>query len=70
MQEKVVSIPNIRCENGVETITRELRGIEGVVRVETSDQTREVRVQWTPPATWKAILQLLVEIDYPPLEAA
>jgi copper chaperone CopZ len=50
----------------VHTIRTEVSEIEGVKRVEPSAETRQVEVEFEPPATEESIVALLTEINYPP----
>jgi copper chaperone CopZ len=59
-------VPNISCGHCVHTIQMELRELEGVAAVEASQATREVTVEYGPPATEESIEVLLTEINYPP----
>ena len=62
-----LSVPNISCGHCVETIRRELSALEGVSRVEASAATRDVEVDFEPPATTESITALLTEINYSPV---
>jgi copper chaperone CopZ len=59
------SVPGISCNHCVHTIKTELSEIEGVVSVEADVVTKEVTVQYDPPATPKGIEAVLAEINYP-----
>ncbi|NIS82096.1 MAG: heavy metal transporter [Anaerolineales bacterium] len=59
------SVPNISCGHCVHTIQMELRELEGVSRAEASQMTREVVVDFGPPATEEQIKGVLAEINYP-----
>jgi copper chaperone CopZ len=48
------------------TIQRELNELDGVAAVETSPATKQVMVEFGPPATEESIEALLTEINYPP----
>ena len=69
MNEKIVRIENINCEHCVRSIESDLGEFPGVLRVEASVETREVRVQWAEPASWDEIESLLIEINYPPTDS-
>ena len=69
MDEKVVRIENINCEHCVRSIESELSELPGVLQVEASAETREVRVQWAEPANWHEIKSLLLGINYPPTDS-
>jgi copper chaperone len=66
MNSKTVNVPAISCHHCVMTIQRELSKLEGVRRVEADAQTKQVTVEWEPPASWEQIAARLTEIDYPP----
>jgi copper chaperone len=66
MQNKTFEVPNISCGHCVMTIKNELGELDGVSKVEASQETRMVTVEWSDPATWDKIHDLLVEINYPP----
>ncbi|PJF44357.1 MAG: heavy metal transporter [Phototrophicales bacterium] len=68
MQTKTVTIPAISCGHCVMTIEREVGALPGVKSVKADEHTRKVVVEWDEPATWDAIEELLVEIDYAPQE--
>jgi copper chaperone len=66
METKTFEVPNISCGHCVMTIKNEVGELEGVSKVEASQETRLVTVEWNPPATWDRIKDLLVEINYAP----
>lgn len=59
------NIPNISCGHCVHTIQMELSEVEGVSRVEASQMTKQVVVDFEPPATEERIKVVLSEINYP-----
>lgn len=59
-------VPNISCNHCVHTIQTELRELPGVKSVEARADTKQVTIEFDPPATEKQIKDLLVEINYPP----
>ena len=65
MEKIRFSIPNISCGHCVKTIERALGEIEGVSRVEGDAATKEVTVEWVPPASLEGIKSSLKEINYP-----
>ncbi len=65
MTSKTYFIPNISCMHCVMHIKNRLYEIEGVESVEGNVQTREVKVEFSNPATEEVILQALAEINYP-----
>jgi copper chaperone CopZ len=69
MTTKTVKVPNISCGHCVATIRREVGALAGVAGVEADQRTKDVTVSWDPAATdWRAIRDLLKEIDYAPVE--
>jgi copper chaperone len=64
MEKTNLSIPNISCNHCVSTIQRELGEIEGVDNVAGDPSTREITVQWGPPATLEDIKSTLKQINY------
>ena len=69
MQSKTFKVPNISCGHCVHTIQNEVGELEGVSRVEASEQTKMVTIEWAAPQTWESINALLEEINYPPENA-
>lgn len=67
MADKTFLVPNISCGHCVKTIEQELGELPGVTAVKANKDTKMVTVTWAEPAaTWQAIQDLLVEINYPP----
>jgi copper chaperone CopZ len=66
MDAKTVLVPNIHCNNCVNTIQRELAELEGVTEVKADATSRKVSVTWQSPATWTNIESLLIEIGFEP----
>jgi copper chaperone len=62
------NVPNISCGHCVHTIQMELMDLVGVSNVQASEATKQVTVEFDPPATEKQIESLLTEINYPPLK--
>lgn len=62
------NVPNISCGHCVHTIQMELRDLIGVSKVQASEATRQVTVDFDPPATGGQIEALLTEINYPPVK--
>ena len=60
-------IPNISCGHCVHTIQMELGDLIGVSKVLASQETRQVTVEFEPPATEEQITATLTEINYPPV---
>jgi copper chaperone len=67
MNTVTYKIPNISCQHCVHTITMELGDLEGVKFVEADAMTKLAKVSYDAPATEEQIVQLLQEIDYPPV---
>jgi copper chaperone CopZ len=65
MERKTFSIPKISCGHCVMTITRELKELKGVRKVQGSPQLKSVDVEWDPPATEAQIRATLSEIEFP-----
>lgn len=63
---KTFIVPNISCGHCTHTIEMELGELAGVTAVSADQQTQQVEVTWTDPATWDQIEALLKEINYPP----
>jgi copper chaperone CopZ len=68
MNEKTFTVPNISCGHCVKTVEREVSELPGVMTVKAEEDTKQVKVQWNPPATWDEIEALLIEIEYPPAQ--
>ena len=66
METKSFKVPAISCQHCVHTIKMEVSDVPGVESVSADKDTQMVTVQWHDPATWDAIRQTLVEINYPP----
>ena len=66
MSEEKFYIPNISCGHCVHTIKMEVGELPGVIKVEASEATKEVLVEFEPPATTEQITSLLQEIHYAP----
>ncbi|MGH2369414.1 MAG: heavy-metal-associated domain-containing protein [Chloroflexota bacterium] len=66
MTTKMFTVPNISCAHCVQTVKMEVGEIPGVQRVEADQESKRVTVEWTEPATWEEIEDLLEEINYPP----
>jgi copper chaperone CopZ len=59
-------VPAISCGHCVHTIQSELGALDGVRRVVAAQDTRQVTVDFEPPADETGIVALLTEINYPP----
>lgn len=69
MTTKTFQVPNIGCGGCVAAIKNELSEMAGVSSVEGVVDTKTVTVEWDDPASWDAIVEKLVEIEYAPAEA-
>lgn len=58
-------IPNISCMHCVHTIQNELSELPGVKTVQASNESKEVKIEFEPPASEEQIKDLLAEINYP-----
>lgn len=65
MSTVTYTVPNISCGHCVHTIKTELGTLAGVARVEAAADTKQVTVQYDPPADEAKIKSLLAEINYP-----
>ena len=68
MSSVTFSVPNISCGHCVRTIETELGELEGVSKVQASATDRTVLVEYGPPAGEQEIIELLKEINYPPVQ--
>lgn len=66
MTESKFFVPNISCGHCVHTIEMELGELPGVLKVKASEGTKEVWVEYEPPATDEQIVSTLNEINYAP----
>ncbi|NQT56658.1 MAG: heavy-metal-associated domain-containing protein [Desulfobacteraceae bacterium] len=65
MEKTTLSTPNISCDHCIMTIQRELGKIKGIEEVKGDPETKEISIQWDPPATMEKIKSTLKEINYP-----
>ena len=65
MVHKTFSIPKISCGHCVMTITKELKDLKGVLKVEGNPQFKTVDVEWDAPATEADIRTTLNDINFP-----
>lgn len=65
MEHKTFSIPKISCGHCVMTITKELKELNGVRKVEGNPQVKTVDVEWDVPATEAQIRATLDDINFP-----
>ncbi len=66
MKTVTYTIPNISCMHCVHTIKTEVGELEGVQAVDANAQTKQTTITFDTPATEQQIVQLLIEINYPP----
>ena len=69
METKTFKVPNMTCNGCVSTVKGEIEQLSGVINVEVNKPAQLVTVEWETPASWNAIQQVLVDIQYPPEEA-
>lgn len=69
MTTKTFTVPAISCSHCTHTIEMEVAELEGVQSVKAEEATKQVTVNFDAPASWDSIKELLVEIEYPPVEA-
>ena len=67
-QTMTLMIPNISCKHCVHTIKMELEEMEGVISIETDLETKTATIIFSPPANKETIVELLTEINYPPMK--
>jgi copper chaperone CopZ len=65
MERKTFSIPKISCGHCVMTITKELKEMPGIRKVEGSPELKTVDVEWDAPASESQIRAALSEINFP-----
>lgn len=65
MEHKTFSIPKISCGHCVMTITKELKELNGIRKVEGNPQFKSVDVEWEAPATEAQIRATLNDINFP-----
>jgi len=68
MSTKTINIPAISCSHCTHTIEMEVGELAGVTNVSANESSKDVTIEWQDPATWDAIRDLLVEIDFAPAE--
>ena len=62
------SVPTISCGHCVHTIQMEVSELPGVKSVDASEESKQVIINFDPPADEEQIKALLVEINYPAAE--
>ncbi len=65
MSTVTYNVPAIHCGHCVHTIQTELADLAGVSRVVATLDSRQVTVDYAPPADEAKIKSLLAEISYP-----
>jgi len=65
MSTVTFSVPKISCGHCVHTIQSEVSNLAGVKKVEADLATKQVTVQYDPPASDEGLRALLAEINYP-----
>ncbi|HEV8674248.1 MAG TPA: heavy-metal-associated domain-containing protein [Methylomirabilota bacterium] len=66
--ERVFTVPKIKCEGCVETITKALNGLPGVQATQVTIPTKEVRVEFDPQRLDADRLRTtLVAAGFPPI---
>lgn len=68
MEKRTFQVPNIGCNGCVKTIESTVSEIVGVRWVKGEVDSKQVTVEYDAPATWDAIRNALVEVDYAPAE--
>jgi copper chaperone CopZ len=66
MTETKLIIPSISCSHCIHTITTELMSVTGVKKVTGDENSKQVTVEYEPPATLEIIRDVLTEINYEP----
>jgi len=66
METVTFHVPNISCMHCTMHIKNALSELDGVDDVEATVDTKQVTVEFNPPATKEKIIEVLREINYPP----
>lgn len=67
METVTFYVPAITCGHCVATIQRVVKeDVDGVGEITGDPQTKQVTVEYGPPATVEAIVATMTEWDYPP----
>lgn len=65
--QATLKVPRIHCDGCVNTVTNAVRKIPGVAKVEASEVTKEVRVEFDPARVSEDnIRKALSVVGYPP----
>lgn len=67
MKTATYTISNISCNHCIHTIKSELSELAGVKSVEADLNSKKVIVEYDTPANEEKIINLLTEINYPPI---
>ena len=66
MQQATLKVPRIHCSGCVNTVTRALQNLPGVQKVDASDASKQVTVQFDPSKVDESkIRSTLAGIGYP-----
>ena len=66
MKAKTMHIYEVRSDHEVQQITQALDTLPGVEGIEGDWRTKIFAIQWSDPATWEQILDVLVGMGYQP----
>jgi copper chaperone len=66
METITFHVPNISCMHCTMHIKNALSELDGVEVVAATVETKQVTVEFIPPATKEKIIEVLREINYPP----
>lgn len=67
MTQTTMKVPRIHCDGCVNTVTTAVRKLPGVAKVEASEVTKEVRVEFDPAqVSEENIRRTLMLVGYPP----
>jgi len=69
MEKRTFQVPNIGCDGCVRTVESTVGEITGVQWVKGEVNSKQVTVEYDQPATWDAIRNALIDVDYAPAEA-
>jgi len=65
MKQQTLTVPKISCRHCVMSIKNELEELPGVKKVEGNAESKQITVEFEPPATLELIRRTLLEINYP-----
>jgi len=68
MEKVIFRIPSLHCNHCAHTINMELEDLDGVISTAVDINTKDVVVEFQPPASRESIIETLKEINYPPEE--